>query len=1243
MKFKYRKAVTLLVLFSLIFSILHFSKSARAANSLPVATTPSSISQVTDGTGYITFSTAVSDDDNDNTRLKVEYSDDGGSTWYDPYLVSATPSSETVDLDNDQTYQIGSSDAIKTSTGAITLTIVWDTQSVLNGNGSLDGTRQTDIKVRVIPNDILIPGSDFTETDNTTAAFNGTNSNTQAISNSIQLSQTSSFAKGTTTTFPSGESWAQGMAISGSYAYVSLYTQPVKVKKVLLSNLSIAGTTTFNAGENNARDLVVDGSSGYVTLDYASGPKVGKFNTSTMARTGVLSLATGEDPHGITSDGTNGYICSNTSPIKLVKFTLSSMGKVGSTLTLDSGENGCRDLTNDGTYLYVPTRTSPAQVVRVKMSDLTRVDVVSANAGESWSESIHMTGGNIYLGTQAYVVKFDASAMTRTGAVARAAAATPYDIVSDVTYLYSVATGYVNKIRLSDFSSVGETNISITTHSLGVSGGQLYGGSQTDPGQIYDIDETSVYSLSGTYTHSEQDISSATVIDSSDITFVTTTDADTSVSMEMIVSTDGGGSWGSWTSVNSGDSIPGLTKGTNVSNYLVQWRANLLTSDASKTPSLDSVTVNVYTKLGGDGTTQTSSNFEVDNKDPTGFTNFQASNTTATTITLMWDVASDDNFDHYEMWYGTNSTDVVNRGGTAQEWSTAKDSALGNISTITTTITDLTPDTTYYLLGWAVDAFGNELVAAGGTPKEDQTPTNTPTPTPTSAVNPTATPGQNPTSTPAPTQAVTPTPTPTGSVIPISTKTDTIVPVATVFPVPSIPLPTLGLEEEVLEEGESIVSSVVSGIEQTLTTIVSGVVDVVGNTASFVSSSVEGTSQAIGSVLGSVTSALGNTQVGQQVSQSVSEFRANGLVVARTKTASNASASIVVASVASVVVPAAVQTTATTISTVSTTYNISKTALDVSTGTLKTVQGSGGIRQIFSSFSAVVNNSFKPLYASSMTSFLSFFGLTGVGVVRSKRRTWGLVYDSVTKQPVRGAFLTLYSQSGNLLTTVSNQDGRFSFLPEKEDNYQLRVEKSGFIFPSQIITANIDGLIGHVYTKGERFNIQNDDPNIKISVPLDSRGKKTQKALRKINVKVGLIWDNLALPLLIGFLALSIFSLLIVPNFLNSALFTFYFIMTVVNIRQRIDKARSWGIIENNYGKRLTNATIKLYKEKDDGVKGDFYTRTSTNGRGRYQIVPEYGTYILEIEHPEIHTNLRTIDVSPNHPFINERLVFQAK
>ncbi len=144
-------------------------------NTAPTATAPGTISQETDGSGYISFQTTISDSDSSETKLKVEYSDDGGSTWYDPDLVSATPNNGAVDLSDANAYQIGTSNGIDTDDFTnITLTIIWDTKSASNGNGALTGD-QSDIKVRVTPNDFTDDGTPQAsanfEVDNQTPGF----------------------------------------------------------------------------------------------------------------------------------------------------------------------------------------------------------------------------------------------------------------------------------------------------------------------------------------------------------------------------------------------------------------------------------------------------------------------------------------------------------------------------------------------------------------------------------------------------------------------------------------------------------------------------------------------------------------------------------------------------------------------------------------------------------------------------------------------------------------------------------------------------------------------------------------------------------------------------------------------------------------------------------------------------------------------------------------------------------------
>jgi len=89
---------------------------------------------------------------------------------------------------------------------------------------------------------------------------------------------------------------------------------------------------------------------------------------------------------------------------------------------------------------------------------------------------------------------------------------------------------------------------------------------------------------------------------------------------------------------------------------------------------------------------------------------------TGSSMECVWSEATDQTFDRYEIWYGTDQSDVINRTGTAQEWGLAQDANLAVRSTITTTVTGLAVDTAYYFSIFAIDAFEQTTrVDASGT------------------------------------------------------------------------------------------------------------------------------------------------------------------------------------------------------------------------------------------------------------------------------------------------------------------------------------------------------------------------------------------------------------------------------------------------------------------------------------------------------------------------------------------------
>ncbi|MBU1021139.1 MAG: fibronectin type III domain-containing protein, partial [Candidatus Margulisbacteria bacterium] len=174
------------------------------------------------------------------------------------------------------------------------------------------------------------------------------------------------------------------------------------------------------------------------------------------------------------------------------------------------------------------------------------------------------------------------------------------------------------------------------------------------------------------------------------------------------------GGWNAIVDTDITGTKTGLSSATNMSGTL-----HTLVWDTSKDYIDNAQSTNVQLRFMVNDGLYNSANgvsplgFDVDNLAPQGLANFTLSSNTDTTATVTWTAATDTNFAHYEIWYGTNLTDVQNRTGSAQEWDEINDPNLATATTTTTTITGLTANTRYYLKIWAVDAFGNEATPAG--------------------------------------------------------------------------------------------------------------------------------------------------------------------------------------------------------------------------------------------------------------------------------------------------------------------------------------------------------------------------------------------------------------------------------------------------------------------------------------------------------------------------------------------------
>jgi hypothetical protein len=145
--------------------------------------------------------------------------------------------------------------------------------------------------------------------------------------------------------------------------------------------------------------------------------------------------------------------------------------------------------------------------------------------------------------------------------------------------------------------------------------------------------------------------------------------------------------------------------------------------------------------------------------------------------------------------------------------------------------------------------------------------------------------------------------------------------------------------------------------------------------------------------------------------------------------------------------------------------------------------------------------------------------LTGLGL-RKKIRPWGVVYDSITKQPLDPALVSLRNlKNEEISSAITDIDGRYGFFMEPGE-YKIVVNKTNYVFPSKnLFGATRDELYDNLYF-AENFKIEEFGEIISKNIPLDpvkfdwNEFAKKSKNLMKFYSKWNIIFMRISEPLL---------------------------------------------------------------------------------------------------------------------------------
>jgi hypothetical protein len=241
--------------------------------------------------------------------------------------------------------------------------------------------------------------------------------------------------------------------------------------------------------------------------------------------------------------------------------------------------------------------------------------------------------------------------------------------------------------------------------------------------------------------------------------------------------------------------------------------------------------------------------------------------------------------------------------------------------------------------------------------------------------------------------------------------------------------------------------------------------------------------------------------------------------------------------------------------------------------------------------------------------------MTALGL-KKRRRPWGTVYDSVTKQPLDPAYVTLRSIEGeDIASTLTDLDGRFGFVVPKAGQYSLIAKKTNYVFPSQkLVGRDHDELYRDLYF-GEHFAVAQAGDVVIRNIPMDPEkfdwnefAKKDQHLMKFYSRRTKVLMRITDVLFGLGFIV-ALIAVISAPRGYNIAVFALYIVLFF--FRKIGLKARPFGgVVEAATGKPIAFSIVRV----SSASTGFEIIHRITDAQGKYYCLLPNGAYLVRID-----------------------------
>ena len=237
--------------------------------------------------------------------------------------------------------------------------------------------------------------------------------------------------------------------------------------------------------------------------------------------------------------------------------------------------------------------------------------------------------------------------------------------------------------------------------------------------------------------------------------------------------------------------------------------------------------------------------------------------------------------------------------------------------------------------------------------------------------------------------------------------------------------------------------------------------------------------------------------------------------------------------------------------------------------------------------------------------------LSALGL-KKRRRPWGTVYDSITKQPLDPAYVVLKDNTGKeIQTSITDLDGRYGFLVEK-GVYTLEAKKTDYQFLME--DKNSDELYQDLY-HGEQIVVSLPDEVITKNIPMRplnfnwNEFAKKQGKLMEFYSKRDFIFNKISTTLFVLGGVISVLALVLAPKPYNIVTFIIYAVLLVLR-RFGIKPKDKGSILNKENDSPLSFAVIRIFSK---ATNTEMAHKVSDKYGRFYCLIPN-GEYSLKID-----------------------------